>query len=158
MWPEPGDGRRLWTGVVRRFLSASVIGHLVWEMAQIRLYTIGSDGTPGDIAFAILHCSGGDLLIAAASLVPALLIVGPRAWVEGRGVAFAAIVVAGGVAYTILSEWWNVEVARSWTYAGSMPRLPWIGTGLSPLLQWLVVPSAALWWARRAARPSCRAC
>ena len=153
MRPAPGDRRLLWTGAVRRFLVASVIGHLGWESAQIRLYTVWSDGTPGDIAFAILHCSGGDLLIAAASLAPALLIVGPRSWLEGRGIAFAAIVVAGGAGYTIFSEWWNVEITRSWAYTSSMPRLPWIGTGLSPLLQWLAVPLAALWWGRRRSAP-----
>lgn len=150
MRPGAGEGRRLWTVAVRRYLSASLIGHLGWEAAQIRLYTIWSEGTPADVAFAILHCSGGDLLIAAASLAPALLIVGPRSWAQGRGAAFAALVVAGGVAYTVFSEWWNVEITRSWAYADSMPTLPWIGTGLSPVLQWLVVPSAALWWARRA--------
>jgi hypothetical protein len=32
-----------------------------------------------------------------------------------------------------------------------MPRLPLLGTGLSPIAQWFVVPTAALVWARRRA-------
>lgn len=130
------------------YLVASAIGHLVWETLQISLYTIWRDGTAVEIAFAIAHCTGGDVMIAAASLVPALLIVGWRSWLEGRGAAFISIVVAGGMAYTVISEWRNVEVLRSWAYTDLMPRLPWLGTGLSPLLQWLIVPSVVLWWVR----------
>jgi len=44
---------------------------------------------------------------------------------------------------TILSEWLNVEIRRTWSYAAAMPVVPWLGTGLAPLLQWLVVPSLA---------------
>src|SRR5262245_16617478 len=32
----------------------------------------------------------------------------------------------------------------AWTYNALMPVLPWLGTGLAPLLQWVVVPSLAL--------------
>jgi hypothetical protein len=55
--------------------------------------------------------------------------------------AFTAIIL--GVAYTILSEWLNVEIWRSWSYTAAMPVLPLFGTGLTPLLQWLLVPGLA---------------
>jgi hypothetical protein len=42
--------------------------NLVWEVAQLPLYTLWVEATPGEIAFAILHCTGGDAMIAAASL------------------------------------------------------------------------------------------
>ena len=48
-----------------------------------------------------------------------------------------------GAAYTIFSERLNVQVRRSWAYTAAMPVLPGLGTGLAPLLQWLVVPSLA---------------
>lgn len=47
------------------------------------------------------------------------------------------------LAYTVYSEWLNVTVRGSWAYAPSMPKLPVFGTGLSPFLQWLVVPVIA---------------
>jgi hypothetical protein len=49
-----------------------------------------------------------------------------------------------GAAYTTLSEWLNVEIRRSWSYTAAMPVLPLIGTGLTPLLQWVIVPAMAL--------------
>lgn len=140
--------RPLWLRAVASYLAASVAGHLLWEMAHTPLYTIWRDGTPSQIAFAVAHCTGGDLLIAALSLAPALLIAGRRSWLEGGLAPFAAIVVTFGVGYTIFSEWWNVDIVRRWAYSDLMPRLPW-GTGLSPLLQWLVVPIAVLCWVRK---------
>ena len=55
----------------------------------------------------------------------------------------AVTAIVRGAAYTILSEWLNVPIRRSWSYTAAMPVLPWLGTGLAPLLQWLVVPSLA---------------
>lgn len=149
--------RRHRLAAVRSYLIVSAAGHIAWETAQLPLYTIWEEGTTRQIAFALLHCTGGDVLIAIAALLAALLLVGSRAWTTGPVTAFGAVVIGTGVAYAILSEWWNVEVVRSWAYADPMPRLPWLGTGVSPLLQWVVVPAAALWWARRAARSAARA-
>ena len=53
-----------------------------------------------------------------------------------------------GVGYTIFSEYFNTVVRRSWIYTELMPTLPWFGTGLAPLAQWIVVPSVALVFAR----------
>jgi hypothetical protein len=36
-----------------------------------------------------------------------------------------------------------------WDYSDAMPRLPVMGTGLLPLLQWLAVPLLVLWFVRR---------
>lgn len=46
-----------------------------------------------------------------------------------------------GVAYTIFSEWLNVEIHQSWAYTEFIPPL---GTGLAPVLQWLLLPGLAL--------------
>ncbi len=57
-----------------------------------------------------------------------------------------------GLAYTVFSEWLNVNVRRSWAYSDLMLILPPFGTGLSPVLQWLVVPFVALWAVQRGNR------
>jgi hypothetical protein len=51
--------------------------------------------------------------------------------------------IALGVAYTVFSEWLNVQILRRWSYTTAMPVLPLIGIGLTPLLQWVVVPGLA---------------
>src|SRR3546814_16537515 len=55
-----------WLTALRRYLVAITVGNLVWEFAHLPLYTIWYEGTPGEILFAVLHCTGGDLLIASA--------------------------------------------------------------------------------------------
>jgi hypothetical protein len=87
----------------------------------------------------------------AAALAAALVVAGDHAWPARRWTRVAALTLAIGVAYTVYSEHLNADVRRSWTYSGLMPRLPLLGTGLSPIVQWVVVPVAALVWARRRA-------
>ena len=134
---------------VLRYGVASALGHLVWETLQLPLYTIWYDGTAGQIAYAVLHCTGGDLLIAGATLLAAVSMFG-RGWpaeqTAFRNVAIAAIVF--GIGYTVFSEWLNVHVRAAWTYSPLMPLLPPLGTGLSPVLQWIAVPVAGFAWAR----------
>ena len=45
--------------------------------------------------------------------------------------------------------WLNVAVRRSWSYTTAMPVLPPFGTGLAPLMQWLIVPRLAWQLAQR---------
>jgi hypothetical protein len=138
-----------WLLVLRRYVGAIAVGNLAWEFAQLPLYTIWHEGSPRRIAFAAVHCTGGDVLIASSALVGSLLVLGGSRWPYRRYETVAAAAVIGGLAYTIFSEWLNTEIRGSWTYAGSMPQLPLIGTGLAPLVQWLVIPPLAFWWARR---------
>ncbi len=142
-----------WLTALRRYLAVTVLGHLAWEVAQIPLYTIWTDGTVGEIAFAIVHCTGGDVLIALASLTGALILAGGRDSPSARFRRVAALTVIFGASYTVYSEWFNVSVRGSWAYAPSMPTLPPLGTGLTPLLQWIVIPSIALAAVSRVANP-----
>jgi hypothetical protein len=138
-----------WLTTLRRFMAVIVPGNLVWETAQLPLYTIWRKGSWSEISFAVLHCTAGDVLIAGASLFGALLLLGSARWPNDRYLAVAMFTILAGIAYTVLSEWLNTQVRASWTYSEFMPTLPVTGTGLSPLAQWTVIPLAAFWWARR---------
>lgn len=140
-----------WLGALRTYLLVSLVSHLAWETIQLPLYTIWSSASPGEIAFAVLHCTGGDMLIALAALITSLVVMGESAWPLKRRRRVAILTVMGGLAYTIFSEWLNTGVRGAWAYSDLMPTLPLIGTGLSPLLQWVVVPTAALAMAGRLA-------
>ena len=122
------------------YLSVVAIAHLLWETFQLPLYTIWNSRTQ-DIAFAVGHCIVGDIMIAGFSLLAALVVLGARTWPVERLVPVIALTILIGAAYTVFSEWLNTSVRKSWTYSELMPIVPWIGTGLSPLLQWLVVPA-----------------
>lgn len=140
-----------WLAAFRRHMVAVAVGNLAWEFAHMPLYTLWRTGTPGEITFAALHCTLGDVLIAACSLVVALLFLGSPEWPRRRFVPVAAAAVAIGLGYTAYSEAVNLA-RRSWAYSELMPTLPWLGTGLSPVAQWLLIPTASLAWACRRRR------
>jgi hypothetical protein len=129
----------------------TAVGHLLWEILQLPLYTLWSESAPGEIAFAVVHCTGGDLVIALVSLTAALVLVGTPRLPSERFRAIAILTVLFGVGYTVYSEWFNVSVRGSWAYAPSMPTIPPLGTGLTPALQWIAIPLAAMSAVRRAA-------
>lgn len=125
--------------------------NLAWEIAHSPLYTLWREAGPAYIAFAIAHCTLGDVLIGGAALLLAMILGRERAlpyWRWGRIAVLTALLGAG---YTVFSEWMNLTILRSWTYAESMPTLDLAGVeiGVSPLAQWLVVPPLALYLARR---------
>jgi hypothetical protein len=140
---------RDWLSAIRSYVAVTVVGHLAWEMAHVPLYGIWTEGSAAQIAFAVFHCTGGDVLIALSALSAALIFAGSSDWPMRRFGFVAALTVAFGVGYTVFSEWLNVSVRGSWSYSARMPTLPPFETGLSPLLQWLVVPLIALTAARR---------
>ena len=59
-------------------------------------------------------------------------------WPRTRPVAGCLIVMIGALAFTVWSEWYNVYRAGAWGYTSDMPTI--YGIGLSPLLQWLIIP------------------
>jgi hypothetical protein len=111
---------------------------------HICLYTVWSQGTPRDKLVAVWHCTAGDLLIAVSAWVLAVLVIGRPQWPADGFWRVAVLVIAFGLVYTGCSEWLNATVRQSWTYSDLMPVIPWLGLGLSPMLQWLVIPSLAL--------------
>lgn len=133
-----------WPGALRRYIFASAVLHLVWEIVQLPLYSIWTEAI-SKRAFAVAHCTLGDLMIAGLTLLIALAYWGTSKWPRsGTRVVWLVLLVLGA-GYTVFSEWLNVSVRGSWSYAPSMPVIPILGTGLAPFLQWIVVPSAALW-------------
>ncbi len=145
----PSVSRRLpeWTLAIRRYVWGSFALHLVWEIVQLPLYTLWTTGTLSQQAFAILHCTVGDTMIAGLGLLLALAVINRSTWPAAGGRIIWVCVLFLGVGYTLYSEWLNVTVRRSWAYSEWMPIIPFIGIGLSPVLQWFIVPTLVLWLA-----------
>lgn len=133
-----------WQALLRYVIASGVL-NLIWEIVQMPLYTLWLTGSIPEISYAILHCTVGDMLIATVSVIGARVILRARNWPKDRFVSVGVVTIALALTYTVFSEWWNVEVRQAWAYRDVMPRLPGIGTGLSPLLQWLVVPLLVFW-------------
>lgn len=146
--------RNAWKLVVLGYLPFLAALNLLWEIAQLPLYAIWWDAPIGEIAFAVAHCTAGDVVIGVAALIAALIVTrsGP---LEGwRWLRLGFIATTAGLAYTGFSEWSNTAVKNSWQYSALMPTidLDGIRIGLSPVAQWLLLPPLALYLARRGQR------
>ena len=113
-----------------------------WEIAQVRLYTIWTEADGAGVAWSLLHCSLGDVVIALALFALAGIVLRRVDWPVSRPWAGGTIVVIGAMAFTAWSEWYNVYRAGNWGYAAGMPMI--FGIGLSPLAQWLALPPAMM--------------
>jgi hypothetical protein len=56
---------------------------------------------------------------------------------------------AFGIGYTIFSEIKSVTIKDFWGYSDLMPVIPFIGVGVVPLIQWIVIPPLIVFFVRR---------
>lgn len=115
--------------------------HLTWEIVQLPLYTLWKNPDNGEIAYAIVHCTLGDLLIATCALFIGLLTVRLARPSKNSFFLLSFVTIFLSVGYTIYSEWRNTVVLRSWEYSDLMPQV--FGIGVSPIAQWIVIPVLA---------------
>jgi len=98
--------------------------HVVWEVAQAPLYSIWTSSTFRDKVFAAIHCVLGDMIIAGSALLGALVLVGSPSCPCERWLPVFAAALAGGIGYTVHSEWLNTTVRQGWAYSPLMPVMP----------------------------------
>ncbi len=128
-------------GVIARaglWSALAFVLNLTWEIAHVRLYTIWDTAGRVNVAWALLHCTLADVAIALAIFSLAGALLWRADWPASHPWAGGVIAVAGALAFTAWSEWYNVYRTGAWSYTASMPMI--FGVGLSPLLQWLILP------------------
>ena len=87
-----------WLVFIRKYFLWFAAANLVWETAKLPHYTIWTEGNTSTIAFAALHCTGGDMLIGVVFLLGALSVCGNSKWPDERYsvIALAAIFAVAG--------------------------------------------------------------
>lgn len=125
-----------------RYVAVCLPLFVIWEVAQLPLYTLWTERDASEIAYSVLHCTFGDALIAFFTIDTALLAaLWFSRWRTPGLIAFATVLL--GLMTTAAIEWTSVAKGR-WSYSELMPVDPWLGIGLSPILQWLLIPALAL--------------
>ena len=125
----------------------------VWEFMHSPLYADHANGL-WYVIWTRLHCTVGDVMIMLCSFWGTSLLFRSRVWMRQSGFVTVFCFSVLGLGYTIYSEWYNTTVSKTWQYAASMPEL-W-GIGLSPILQWVVLPPAVVYLARRCGQTEMR--
>ena len=127
-WYRDRDVRSL---IAFRYLPWLAVLSLAWEIAHVPLYTLWTEAESTYIAFSVAHCTLGDVLIGGASLLLALILGREGVLADWRWRWIGALTVIFGMSYTAFSEWMNIKVLRSWSYAESMPTIELGGSRLA---------------------------
>jgi hypothetical protein len=123
--------------------------NLVWEFWQIPFF-VGMGEQPHWSGVKICTLSTlGDVAILMAAFWVTAITARSRNWILLPRRQDMTLFLGIGIIATVAFESVATGPAGRWSYTTAMPRLPIIGTGLLPLLQWLVIPPLVLWFARR---------
>ena len=122
-----------------------------WEILQAPLFAGMADGPFID---AIRGCAQGTLGDAVIMLLAYWTVSGvaaSRDWILAPSGRQITLLIAIGIIITMAIEWLATRGywVQSWSYSPAMPVVPGIGVGLSPLLQWIVLPLLVVWFVRR---------
>ena len=125
----------------------SLLLHTFWEGLHSYFY-IFPDGLAAYPRFC-WFCVSGDVLIALGTFFLVGLIHKKRKWILDPSKQQVVIFVLSGVVFTIISEFVHVNTKGTWQYSELMPLIPLIDVGISPLVQWIVIPLALIFIIRR---------
>ncbi len=127
--------------------------HFTWELLQAPLFSSMEKVTHIDGIRICLQATLGDMVIALVAYWVAALLAGTRHWVGRPDYRAFVLFIGTGLGITVGIEFLSTEVLERWTYGTAMPRLPFIGTGLTPILQWALIPALVLWYMHRLSSP-----
>lgn len=125
-----------------------------WEILQAPLFEQMADAPHWEAIKTCSRATLGDAAIMLAAYWAVAATRGNRNWIARPDTASVLLFAALGELTTAIIE--RLALAgfwlESWTYSAAMPTLPGIGVGLSPLLQWLVLPLLVVWFVKRQIR------
>ena len=133
-------GRPLWAVPEVTVAFLSFVLHFVWEFLQVPTYADMATMAHWDGVKLCTSATFGDVGFALTAFWTASAVARTRHWLERPSLAHILVFLAVGIALTVGFEYYYTNVALRWTYSELMPLLPPFGTGMSPLLQWIVIP------------------
>ncbi len=134
----------------------SFLVNFVWEMWQMPYYQDLNLLPTMEVVRVCTQASLGDGIISVIAFWTAAMTVSTRRWYLQRRVGAFVVYLLTGVLITIIMEWLATGPLERWQYDSAMLRLPPLGTGLLPLLQWIILPPLILALMRRQTGNTCK--
>lgn len=131
-----------------------------WEFLQVPLYEGMPNAPHWEAVKTCTRAALGDVLIMLAAYWAVAAFARNRRWILAPSGPQVALFIAAGVLVTTAIEWLALHGhwIASWRYSEHMPIVPGIGVGLSPLLQWIVLPPLVVWFVQRQLLPARSRC
>ncbi|MEK6372238.1 MAG: hypothetical protein AABO58_06035 [Acidobacteriota bacterium] len=119
--------------------------HFGWEMTQAKWFATMNELPFWTATAWCMRAALWDVAIAAAAYLAAAVAARNASWPRSPRALAIAVYFAVGLAITVATEHWALAAGR-WRYEAAMPTVG--GIGVTPLLQWIVVPAITLAAAR----------
>ena len=119
-----------------------------WEVLQAPLFKGMAVAPHATVIGACVQATFGDMVIMLLAHASVAVVTRRRLWILAPSRLEVVGFVAIGLGITALIEWLATRGYwfQSWTYSPGMPVIPGIEVGLSPLIQWTIVPLVTLWF------------
>ncbi|WP_026481086.1 hypothetical protein [Ahrensia sp. 13_GOM-1096m] len=127
----------------------SFLLHFVWEFVQAPTYAGMIEMNHWDGIKLCMSATFGDVGFALTAFIVTSIAARSRDWYASPKAWQLMLFLSVGIALTVGFEYYYTNITLRWTYSELMPLVPPFGTGLSPLLQWIIVPLLALGITRR---------
>jgi len=125
--------------------------NFAWEILQAPLYAGMADMPHAEVTKACLQATLGDAVIMLLAFGAVAAVARSRRWLAAASGWQLALFIAIGVSITVAIEWLATRGywIGNWNYLPTMPLVPGTRIGLTPLLQWVVLPLLTVWFVRR---------
>jgi hypothetical protein len=127
----------------------SFLLNFIWEMWQTPFFLAIPSGPHWAGVVACTQATFGDAAISLVAFWSVAAFVRSRRWILQPSLSQIGSFVMMGVVITIAFETLAAGFLGRWNYSPLMPTLPFFGTGLVPLLQWILLPPLTIWFVRR---------
>lgn len=127
----------------------SFLLHFVWEFVQVPVFAGMAEMAHWEAIKLCMSATFGDVGFALTAFWIASLAARSRNWLLRPQRLQILIFMGVGIALTVGFEYYYTNVSLRWTYSDAMSLVPPFGTGLSPLMQWLIIPPLVIWLTRR---------
>jgi len=117
--------------------------NLMWEVAQIRAYDFPETSLMTGVIGCFVPSLGDGLMTLIIYWTGWLLFREPK-WPLNPGAKGYLLMVGTGLVLAVGVEWNALYWTGSWAYDERMITIPFLGVGLLPLLQMMILPTATI--------------
>ncbi|MFO7529461.1 MAG: hypothetical protein R6W86_11735 [Marinobacter sp.] len=141
--------RRAAVALASMIWGVSFFLHFVWEMLQVPFFSGMSGAGHWDVVWLCTRATIGDANIAFGAYTLTAWVSRDWFWVANCWNRInLSTYFSVGLLVAIVFEYWATGAGERWVYSELMPVLSWTGTGILPLIQWVILPLMSLYVVR----------